>query len=132
MSEIAYIDASAFIKLFVLEQESEVVTRTIDEEWTNLVASEILAIEAFRVALRRGGQAPAEATRLLRRVVLLPLSQATREAAYRVGPTELRTLDAIHLATALSQEAEASAIFTYDQRLAEASSNAGLQVLAPG
>lgn len=131
MSEVAYIDASAFVKLFVPEPEREAVAAAIDEECPNLVASEILAVEAFRVALRRGGEAPAQVTQLLRRVVLLPLSPATREAAYRVGSLELRTLDAIHLATALSQEARATAIFTYDTRLAQASADAGLRVLAP-
>ena len=130
MSDIAYIDASAFIKLFALEPESRAVATAI-EEWPNLVASEILAVEAFRAALRLGGEAPPHVTRLLRRVVLLPLSSATRESAYRVGPPELRALDAIHLATALSQDARAAAIFTYDARLAQASADAGLRVLAP-
>jgi len=131
LNDIAYIDASAFVKLFVLESESDAVTAEIDRDWPNLIASEILAVEAFRVALRYGGDAPVRATGLLRQVVLLPLSQATRESAYRVGPPELRTLDAIHLATALSQEARASAIFTYDARLADACRDAGLRVLAP-
>jgi predicted nucleic acid-binding protein len=105
LSEIAYIDASAF--------------------------SEILAVEAFRAAVRIGGDAPAAASRLLRRVVLLPLSSEVRERACRIGTPELRALDAIHLATALSQDAQTSAIFTYDKRLAQASADAGLRVLAP-
>jgi uncharacterized protein len=131
LSDVAYIDASAFIKLFAFEPESKAVEATIDEEWPNLVASEILAVEAFRAALRIGGEAPALVNLLLRRVVLLPLSPGTRESAYRVGPPVLRALDAIHLATALSQEARAAAIFTYDTRLAQASADAGLRVLAP-
>ena len=131
MSEIAYIDTSAFVKLLVREEESEAVAAAIDQDWPNLVASEILAVEAFRAALRRGGEVPAQVPRLLRRVVLLPLSPATRESACRIGSPELRALDAIHLATALSQGARASAIFTYDARLAQASVNAGLRVLAP-
>jgi uncharacterized protein len=131
LNDIAYIDASAFVKLFVLESESEAVAMEIDREWPNLFASEILAVEAFRVALRHGGEASARATSLLRQVVLLPLSQTTREIAYRVGPSDLRTLDAIHLATALSQEARADAILTYDKRLAQASTAAGLRALSP-
>jgi uncharacterized protein len=131
LSEIAYIDTSAFVKLLAPERGSEAIATAIDQEWPNLVSSEILAVEAFRAALRRGGQVPAQVPRLLRRVVLLPLSKATRESAYRIGPPELRALDAIHLATALSQDARASAILTYDQRLAQASIDAGLQVLAP-
>lgn len=131
LSDIAYIDTSAFVKLVASERESEAVAAEIDRDWPNLVAGEILAVEAFRAALRHGGEAPAQVTRLLRRVVLLPLSPGTRESAYRVGPAELRTLDAIHLATALSQEARATAIFTYDTRLAQAAADAGLRILAP-
>jgi uncharacterized protein len=131
LSEIAYIDTSAFVKLLAPEQESEAVAAAVDREWPNLVASEILAVEAFRAALRRGGQVSAKVPQLLHRVVLLPLSIATRESAYRIAPPELRTLDAIHLATALSQEARASAILTYDKRLAQAGADAGLRVLAP-
>lgn len=131
LSDIAYIDTSAFVKLVASEQESEAVAAAIDQQWPNLVASEILAVEAFRAALRHGSEAPTQVTRLLRRVVLLPLSPGIRESAYRIGPPELRALDAIHLATALSQDARASAIFTYDARLAQASTDAGLRVLAP-
>lgn len=131
MSDIAYIDASAFVKLFALEPESKAVAAAIDEEWRNIVASEILAVEAFRAALRIGDGAPAAASRFLRRVVLLPLSSEVRERSCRIGTPGLRTLDAIHLATALSQDAQAGAIFTYDARLAQASADAGLRVLAP-
>lgn len=131
MSDIAYIDASAFVKLFALEPESEAIATAIDAEWSNLVASEILAVEAFRTAVRIGGDAPSVASRALRRVVLLPLSSEVRERACRVGTPELRALDAIHLATALSQDTQAGSIFTYDKRLARASADAGLRVLAP-
>ena len=131
MSEVAYIDASAFVKLFAIEPESEAIATAMDTEWSNLVASEILAVEAFRAAVRIGGDAPSAASHFLRRVVLLPLSSEVRERACRIGTPELRALDAIHLATALSQDAQVSAIFTYDKRLAQASSDVGLPVLAP-
>jgi uncharacterized protein len=131
LSDIAYIDASAFVKLFAPEPESEAIAVAMDAEWSNLVASEILAVEAFRAAVRIGGDAPAAASRVLRRVALLPLSSEVRERACRIGTPELRALDAIHLATALSQGAQIAAIFTYDKRLARASADAGLRVLAP-
>jgi predicted nucleic acid-binding protein len=127
----AYIDASAFVKLFGAEPESDSVIDLIDSSWPRLVASEILAVEACRAALRAGGDAPAKASRLLRRVVLRPLSPQVRDAACRVGPHGLRSLDAIHLATAISLEEKVGAIFTYDKRLAQASTDAGLRVLAP-
>lgn len=131
MNDFAYIDASAFVKLFVEEPESEAMARAIDADWGNFVASEILAVEVFRAALRIGGEAPAEVTRLLRRVILRPLSAGVRDRACRIGTPELRALDALHLATALSPEIEIGAIFTYDRRLAQASADAGLRVLAP-
>lgn len=130
-SAFAYIDASAFVKLFGAEPESDPMIEIVDTAWPHLVASEILAVEAFRAALRAGGDAPAQASRLLRRVVLSPFSPQIREGACRLGSPHLRALDAIHLATAISLGEKVGAVLTYDKRLAEASSDAGLQVLAP-
>ncbi len=52
--------------------------------------------------------------------------------ARRLNPSELRSLDAIHLATALSIGADLGALFSYDDRLTAAAIAAGLCVLAPG
>lgn len=131
MSDIAYIDASAFVKLFALEPESAAMVAAIDAGLGNLVASEILAIEVSRAAIRIGGEAPIAAARLLRRVALLPLSDEVREQACRVGPPELRTLDAIHLSTAISVSERIDTVLTYDGRLGEACTAAGLRVWAP-
>jgi predicted nucleic acid-binding protein len=131
MGDLAYIDASAFVKLFSAEPESDAMTEAFDREFPLVVASEILAVEAFRAALRLDGGAPAEVSRLLRRVALRPLSRETREDAYRIGKPSLRALDAIHLATAASLEEEVDSIFTYDKRLGEAAADMGLRVLAP-
>lgn len=131
MSAVAYIDASAFVKLFSAEPESAAFKSALDEGGVLLTASEILSVEAFRAALRLGGAASVEVPRLLRRVALRPLSIEIRESAQRIGNRSLRALDAIHLATAVWLGDEVSAIFTYDKRLAEASADAGLRVLAP-
>lgn len=130
-SGFAYVDTSAFLKLLGAERESAMMIEAIDASWPHLIASEILAVEALRAGLRIGGSAPAEVTRLLHRVVLQPLSPTVRDGACRVPPPLLRTLDAIHLATAISLGEKVEAIFTYDKRLAEASADAGLRVLAP-
>ncbi|HEV7769415.1 MAG TPA: type II toxin-antitoxin system VapC family toxin [Solirubrobacterales bacterium] len=129
--DLAYVDTSAFLKLLGSEPESALVVEAIDSTWPHLVASEILAVESFRAALLLGGEAPAEVTRLLNLVALQPLSREIRDSACRIAPPRLRTLDAIHLATAISLDRRIGAIFTYDKRLAEASADAGLQVLAP-
>ncbi len=47
------------------------------------------------------------------------------------GPRSLRSLDAIHLATALSITPEIDALVTYDDRLRDAALESGLQVEAP-
>jgi predicted nucleic acid-binding protein len=131
LNVIAYIDASAFVKLFTSETESEALIEVLNTEWRDMVASEILEVEVCRTAARLGGSAPALAARLLRGVVLLPLSAEVRDRSCSVGSPALRSLDAIHLATALSVRERIGAVLTYDKRLAEASADAGLQVLAP-
>ena len=128
---IVYVDASAFVKLFSPEPESEAVSAAIRSEWDAALASEIFAVEVFRAARRIGGTAAAQTVDLLRSVVLLPLTAEIRRDAGRVGPAELRTLDAIHLATALSAAERIGAVLTYDTRLASACTEAGLRVVAP-
>ncbi len=62
---------------------------------------------------------------------LLPATAAIFESAGRLSPTDLRSLDAIHLATALDLADDCDGIITYDIRLTEASQAHGLAVLAP-
>jgi len=68
-----------------------------------------------------------DAREWLRDVALLPLDDATS-----LEPPRLRSLDAIHLATALSVRDDVGAFLTYDERLAEAAERHGLPVAAPG
>jgi predicted nucleic acid-binding protein len=130
-NRLAYFDTSAFVKLLHPEPESEALLDVLDQGWDLKGSSEILAVEASRAARRVGGDAPARAARLLATLTLVPLNPGLRSQACLVGPPELRSLDAIHLATALSVRDRVGAVFTYDKRLAEASADAGLQVLAP-
>jgi uncharacterized protein len=131
MGDLTYIDASAFVKLFSAEPESFAVAGAIDQGHPALVANEILAIEASRTAARLGGDAPETASMLLRKVALRPLTSQVRQLACRIGTPPLRTLDAIHLATAAVLGDKVGAILTYDIRLAEASAAVGLRVIAP-
>lgn len=55
-----------------------------------------------------------------------------RAAAAALEPGTLRTLDAIHLATALALGEELDAVVTYDRRMTEAAKATGLAVAAPG
>src|ERR1700736_4244233 len=97
---VAYLDASAFCKLLTAEPESIALARALSNEHT-WVASELLVVEAKRVALRLGGDAPARARDELERVALVPFTDVVRAAAGKLEPAALRALDAIHIATAL-------------------------------
>jgi uncharacterized protein len=131
MTGIAYLDASALVKLVVPEPETAALADAIRADWPHVVASEILAIECHRAALRVGGDASRLATERLAAVALLDLTPEIRRRSQEVGPPGLRTLDAIHLATALSVAEQIGAVLTYDDRLADAAVAAGLEVVAP-
>lgn len=63
---------------------------------------------------------------------LIPLDDDLRRLAGDVGSRDLRSLDAIHLATALSLADDLGAFCCYDRRLAGEAKAAGLNILAPG
>ncbi len=95
------------------------------------MSSRLLAVELRRLARRVERIARGEA--LLTDVRLLPMDDPILHAAERIEPTNLGTLDAIHLATALllAQDEILDTILTYDVRLADAARAHGLTVLAP-
>jgi len=131
VSQVAYLDASAVVKLVVPEPESAALAAAIRSRWPYALASEILAVEVHRAAMRAGGEAPVRAVQRMQAVALLPLTIAVRDQAQRLGPPELRALDALHLATALSVSDHIGALLTYDARLATAARAAGLTVESP-
>jgi predicted nucleic acid-binding protein len=95
------------------------------------VSSALLRVEALRACVRYGVDEVARAARALVGLALVPLDDQVLEAAATLTPTELRSLDAIHLATALSLGDELGAMFVYDARLAAAALAAGIPVEAP-
>ena len=84
-----------------------------------------------RAVARRAAEAADQAVELLARFELVELDRELVEAAANVGPAPLRTLDAIHLASALRVGDSLAALITYDARLADAARVAGLSVAAP-
>lgn len=126
-----YVDSSAIVKLIVREKESGALLRHLAP--ADLVSSEIATVELPRVAFLKTGEAAAiaQAERVLRRFDLVALDVDLYAAAARIGPPELRTLDAIHLASALSLGDALDALVAYDGRLAKAARDAGLPVHTP-
>jgi predicted nucleic acid-binding protein len=127
----AYLDASAFVKLVVREPESDALARAL-EEWPRRVSSALLVVEAVRATARVSAEAVQRAERLLGGVTLLPATLDLLRSAARLAPARLRSLDAIHLATALSLGAELGALFAYDERLRAAATELQVAVEAPG
>jgi len=126
----AYLDTSAFVKLVVSEPESAALQRYM-RPWQWKASAALLRAEALR-ALGRHGQAPvAAARRLFAGLHLLALDDALLERAGELRPWTLRSLDAVHLAAALSVGSDLGVFVTYDDRLAEAARAQGLEVSSP-
>ena len=128
-SVLAYLDASAFIKLILDEPESEAFERAIAPfRWTS---SAILEVEATR-GVRRRRAASVDAVRaLLGSVRMIDIDADIRRTAGELTDPGLRSLDAIHLATALSLGERCGTVFAYDERLIAAARAHGLSVTVP-
>lgn len=130
---VVYLDSSAIVKLVIREAESEELWAFLESR-PQRVSSVIARVEVLR-ALRRAGIAGAafrRAQQILDRLALIRLDAAVVETAASANPASLRTLDAIHLATALSIRPDLSAMITYDARLKEAAMAAQIPVISPG
>jgi predicted nucleic acid-binding protein len=128
-----YLDSSALLKLVLPEAECAALESAI-QRWPDRLTSELSAVECQR-AVRRQPEAAVLSPRMedvLSSLTLLRIDQALLRLAGTIGPTRLRSLDAIHLASALSIGDYPEAFVTYDGRLAEAARAAGLNVLTPG
>jgi uncharacterized protein len=130
---IAYLDTSALAKLVVRERESAALLAAL-AQWPQLVTSALAEVELLR-AVRRGGATAAvvrRAREVLAQVHLLAIDAATRQVAALLEPPSLRSLDAIHLASAMALGPELAAFVGYDRRLLEAAAASGLTVASPG
>lgn len=97
----------------------------------DLVSSVLLLVEGRRAAARYSPFALDRARAALSEVTLLPLDDVTLEDAARLEPLELRSLDALHLATAVGLDEDLRCFYCYDGRLASAATALGIEVRAP-
>jgi predicted nucleic acid-binding protein len=118
------------VKLPLEEDGHEALRREL-RGWEGFVSSALLSVEAIRACARYGSQFAVAASEALETVSLVPIDDRVLERAARLERPELRTLDALHLATALSLGEEIGVILTYDDRLAGAARAAGLTVRSP-
>lgn len=126
---VAYIDTSACGKLLVEEDHSAALADfvdTLDED--SLVASQLLETELRRMATRKA--LPQQAvTEVLSGISLVVPERDFFHRAGLLPGRHLRSLDALHLITAM--DAEVDTVLTYDHRLMEAAESIGLLAVAP-
>lgn len=127
-ARLAYLDTSAYVKL-PLEEAGHEALRSELSRWDGFVSSMLLGVEAIRTCLRYGSGRAEDAREWLEGVSLLPLDDTVLDVAASLRPARVRTLDALHLATALTVRDEIGAFFTFDQRLREAAAEHGLPVV---
>ncbi len=130
---LLYLDSSALVKLAWTENESSSLNKML-AGWPDRVSSELSHVEVIRAAHRVSTE-PAvhrRAREVIAAVNLLAISGEVLELAAAVEPNQLRSLDAIHLGSALALGSDLGAMVTYDGALASAARQAGIEVLAPG
>ena len=125
-----YVDSSALVKMVVEESESLALAQYLAGfPGDNRITAAIARTELLRAVARRG-TAVENARTALARLNFVAINTNVLDAAAAIRPPELRTLDAIHLAAAMSVP-ELRALVTYDRRLADAAADAGVVVVSP-
>jgi hypothetical protein len=125
-----YLDASAAVKLVVSEPESASVRQFVASQLTR-VSSRVLAVELMRAVTRASPGALDQARALLDVTEFVELDVVIAERAALLEPVGFRSLDAIHLGSALELGDELDAFVTYDPRQADAARELGLSVALP-
>lgn len=134
---LIYIDTSAALKRVFEEAESGVLRRAIDEAVVNsdrLISSTLTRVELARGIRRRiefetHDRLTSAFDLAMGDIAFAPMSSPIVESARLIGPPVLRSLDAIHLATAIA--VGAGEVWTYDDRLAAASEEMGIVARMP-
>lgn len=125
-----YLDASALVKLAVREKEPAALRRYLRRR-RPVVSSALARTEVVRAVLPSGDEAVGRARAVLQRIDLVRLNDRILEAAGLLRPIQLRSLDAIHLATAQELGDEVTALVTYDDRQFDAAGELGFKVVRP-
>lgn len=125
---LLYADSSALVKLVITERESDSLARYLRRTPHTLATSGVAVVEVLRAVTIANPRARPDAGRLLQSCLLVDVSQDLLRAASRLASRDVRTLDAIHLATAESLSVDT--FLGYDRRLLDAARDRGLDVLS--
>jgi len=127
---LTYVDSSAIVKLVVAEPESRALRRHLARRQP-LVSSALARTEVARALMPVGSAAVSRGREVLRRIQLLRVNDRVLSDAGQMEPADLRSLDAIHLASARQLGPSVKQIVTYDERMADAARAAGWSVASP-
>ena len=119
------------MKVVVQEAESTALRVFLSKGDARRVSSALLRTECLRAVRHLGPDALATTRAALRRVDLITIDDRILDTAGTLGPNVLRTLDAIHIATAMALGDDLETIVTYDERMAEAARSVGLATASP-
>jgi len=130
---VIYLDTSALLKLVRVEtQTAELTSWLADQPDAPLVSSALSQVEVLR-ACRRIDERLLERGRAVLAVLdLVPIDDDVLDAAADIPDRSLRSLDALHLASALSLDPDLETFVAYDTRLVTAAEAVGLAVAQPG
>lgn len=127
-----YLDSAAVVKLAHAEPESAALRRWLDERAeTGWISSVLTEIESFRALAWYAPEAASRLPAVLNQIDLIDLDQPIRTLARTVTPATVRSLDALHLGTALRCRPSLTSFVTYDKRLLDAAQAAGLPIDSP-
>jgi uncharacterized protein len=128
---VYYVDTSALVKLVVDEAETAALISWFDDDEVIAVSSDLTRTELIRAVRRAAPDEMTTARRVLDGVILTNVTPAIYDAAGRLDPDDLRSLDAVHLAAALDLGDDLEGLVTYDDRLAAAAKRNGVPVVTP-
>lgn len=127
-----YLDSSALVKLVLAERETPALARWLARRPDlPLISSVVHRSEVPRALWRADPGALPRGYRQLRRIDQVALSAEVLDMAGTLPPENLRSLDAIHLASALRVRRDLAAFVSYDKRLLDAAKDAGLPTASP-
>jgi predicted nucleic acid-binding protein len=128
---LIYLDSSAIVKLARQEAETDALRAWIAANPSPLTASSLARTEAARALIRNEPAALPVLRSVLALLLQKPITDAILDAAARLPGATLRSLDAIHLATAEELAPVLTWFVAYDKRLAETARLRGLPVVSP-
>jgi predicted nucleic acid-binding protein len=130
-ADVAYLDTSAVAKLLLREPETSALRREL-RRWPRRASSSLLRVELLRAVKRAAlPRLAAPARRHLAAISLIRMDDALLDRAGDLDPASLRSLDAIHLASALTLGSDLGIVVTYDDRMLQGAAALGLPTASP-